>query len=88
MTQEVDAVYENGVLRPLQPLTLKESAKVRLSISEGAAPKDRTAYSLLEYARARTAALTHVPTLEEVQESLSEIEGSMSELIIAERGEY
>jgi predicted DNA-binding antitoxin AbrB/MazE fold protein len=34
MTEEVEAVYEHGVLRPLRPLSLVELQKVRLTISD------------------------------------------------------
>ncbi len=85
--QQVEAVYENGLLRPLHPLNLKESARVQLSISEADPYPDRTDYALLEYARARTAALTHIPTLEEVQQRLSKIPGSLAESIAADRAE-
>ena len=33
MTTTVEAVYENGVLKPRQPLALAEGAAVRLTIS-------------------------------------------------------
>jgi predicted DNA-binding antitoxin AbrB/MazE fold protein len=33
MTNHVDAVYENGVLRPLEPLALQENQRVRVAIS-------------------------------------------------------
>jgi predicted DNA-binding antitoxin AbrB/MazE fold protein len=32
MTLTVEAIYENGVLRPLQPLPLQEHAKVRVTV--------------------------------------------------------
>ena len=32
MTHTCDAVYENGVLKPAEPLPLKEHAKVRITI--------------------------------------------------------
>jgi predicted DNA-binding antitoxin AbrB/MazE fold protein len=32
MTLTVEAVYENGVLKPAQPLPLKENERVRISI--------------------------------------------------------
>lgn len=32
MTLTIEAVYENGVLKPSQPLPLKENERVRLSI--------------------------------------------------------
>jgi putative toxin-antitoxin system antitoxin component (TIGR02293 family) len=34
MTEEVEAVYEHGVLRPLGPLSFIERQKVRLTISD------------------------------------------------------
>ena len=33
MTQHIDAVFEHGVLRPLQPLSLAERAKVKVMVS-------------------------------------------------------
>jgi predicted DNA-binding antitoxin AbrB/MazE fold protein len=33
MTVTVEAIYENGVLKPKQPLELKEGTEVRLAIS-------------------------------------------------------
>jgi predicted DNA-binding antitoxin AbrB/MazE fold protein len=41
MTQLIDAIYENGVLRPLSPLALPEHARVRLSV-DGPADDERT----------------------------------------------
>jgi predicted DNA-binding antitoxin AbrB/MazE fold protein len=39
MPLEVDAVYENGILRPLQPLDLKEHERVVVSIAKpGSSP--------------------------------------------------
>lgn len=32
MSQSVEAIYENGVLRPLKPLNLQEHARVRIVI--------------------------------------------------------
>jgi predicted DNA-binding antitoxin AbrB/MazE fold protein len=34
MIQNVEAVYEHGVLRPLEPLALAEFQRVQLTISE------------------------------------------------------
>ena len=90
MVQQIEAVYENGVLRPLQPLHLKEADKVMVSVSLG--PEGRLSavvdHQFVAYARAEIAAMKDIPTLEEVQRQLSTIEGSMSEAIIAERGDY
>jgi predicted DNA-binding antitoxin AbrB/MazE fold protein len=33
MSQQIQAIYENGVLRPLEPLRLPEHQRVRISIN-------------------------------------------------------
>jgi len=44
MDQTVTAIYENGVLRPLDPLDLPEHAKVHISITPLQAPADAEAH--------------------------------------------
>ncbi len=44
--------------------------------------------ALVEKARAEVAAMEHLPMIEEVRAALATIPGSMSENVIAERGEY
>ena len=44
MTQTFEAIYENGVLRPLTPLTIDEHTKLRVSIEDGSQP-----HPLLKY---------------------------------------
>lgn len=44
MTTAVEAIYENGVLRPLQPLALPEHAHVRLSVETLPDDADRAAW--------------------------------------------
>jgi predicted DNA-binding antitoxin AbrB/MazE fold protein len=43
MAITVEAVYENGVLKPTQPLPLKEHQKVRFMIEEEISWAERTA---------------------------------------------
>ena len=43
MTLTVEATYENGVLKPAQPLPLKEHEKVRLTIEPEGSWAERTA---------------------------------------------
>lgn len=38
MTITIEATYENGVLKPLQPLPLKEHEKVRISVHSERSP--------------------------------------------------
>ena len=40
MTIVVDATYQNGILKPKEPLTLAEGAEVRLTITPAAEPYD------------------------------------------------
>ena len=44
MTTDVEAVYENGWLRPLQPLLLPEHTRVRLSVETLGEDVERTAW--------------------------------------------
>lgn len=38
MVKHLDAVYEHGILRPLEPLTLAEHQRVHLTVDESTAP--------------------------------------------------
>jgi len=88
MIQHVEAVYENGVLRPLAPVSLSESQRVRITIVGPDAGQDLLDTELLERARAEISAMQALPTIEEVRTLLSTIHGSVADAVIAERGEY
>ena len=87
MTRRVDAVYEHGVLRPLEPLTLGESQRVKLTISDASAGSYSRDLELVEKAKAEVAAMNHVPSIEEVQQIMSKIHGSLAKDFAAEREE-
>ena len=79
MSKQLEAVYENGVLRPLQPLALADQQHVLVTVDE-----------ILDYKAWATAQLRELgpaPGLAEIQRQLSAIPGSMSEVIVEERGE-
>ena len=84
MSLRVEAVYENGVLKPLEPVDLPESERVTLLISRrpGRALLDQ---DLVERAKAEVAVMKHRPSIEEVRRALSKIPGSMVPDVIAER---
>jgi predicted DNA-binding antitoxin AbrB/MazE fold protein len=86
---QFEAVYEDGVLRPLGPVELYESERVTVSISPAKSSRaGMIDQALLAHARAEVAGMTDIPTLEELRRQLSSIRGSMAEAVIAERGEY
>jgi predicted DNA-binding antitoxin AbrB/MazE fold protein len=84
MKQKIDAIYENGVLQPLEPLNLPDHERVSVTV-ESAGVEDWMDRDAMEWARCEGD-----PTipLEEVRGRLAKITGSLSELVIAERGEY
>ena len=43
MPLTVEAIYENGVLKPVQPLPLKEHEKVRITVLHGPTVAEQTA---------------------------------------------
>jgi predicted DNA-binding antitoxin AbrB/MazE fold protein len=90
MVEHVEAVYENGLLRPLGPVHLNESDRVLLSISKSEQDPmtEVLDHEFIAYARAEVAKMGTAPALEDVRQRLSKIEGSMSAVIVAERGDY
>ena len=86
MVQQVEAIYENGLLRPLGQLSLAESERVSLTVSTSGAGLIDT--ELLEYARAEVSGRQDIPSIEQVPALLSVISGSMAEAIVEERGQY
>lgn len=88
MIQQVEAVYERGVLRPLKPLSLTELQRVRIIISDTAPGISQRDMDIVAKARAEVAALDRIPTIEEVRSALATIPGSLSDDVIAERGDY
>ncbi|MGA3213952.1 MAG: antitoxin family protein [Terriglobales bacterium] len=89
MTHAVEAIYENGVLRPLEPLPLGELERVSVLVSTHGAQL-RGGYidaTLLEAAKREVAAKGEVPTLEEVRKITSVDPSSWADAVIAEREE-
>lgn len=88
MIRQVEAVYEHGVLRPLEPLALVESQRVTLTISDPSGGRSRRDLKLVERARVEIADRQAIPTIGEVRLLLASIPGSLSRDVIAERGDY
>lgn len=83
----VDAVYENGVLRPLQPLDLREQEHVLVSVVKAGPDRSNLAVEYIENVLKKLADAGPAPGLEEVRRRLAKIPGSMAAEIIADRGE-
>ena len=83
MTRSLQAVYEKGVLRPLEPLPLQEHQQVTVTVYEQEEGEwlDATFLRYLE-----TQADESV-TLEQVRSALAKIPGSMVEDFRRERDE-
>ena len=83
MEKTVQAVYEDGVLRPLEPIPLEERQEVTVTISDqGYIPRD---HPLLASPEEWAEAAADEISLDEVRRALSTIRGSLSEAVIEER---
>jgi predicted DNA-binding antitoxin AbrB/MazE fold protein len=84
MVKRLSAVYENGILRPLEPLPLKEHQRVSVTVPD--VLEDRAdAWLDHEYMASVDAIQEVEPTLEEVRRVLSKIPGNLSNDIRVER---
>jgi predicted DNA-binding antitoxin AbrB/MazE fold protein len=86
MSRYVEAVYEKGVLRPLQPLNLPESEHVMLEIIE-IPNEDIRDYEVMDWALAQVPEKGHVRTREEMRAALSTVSASFSRTVIDDRGD-
>ncbi len=95
MTETITAVYEKGILRPLQPLHLRERQTVRIQVLSEAASADDAAVKLLVEAGLLTPPPGHSdvePLSEQAQRELADRLGQapgkpLSQIIIEDRGE-
>jgi predicted DNA-binding antitoxin AbrB/MazE fold protein len=83
MTRRLQAVFERGVLRPLEPLPLAEHQQVTVTVSD---PEDGdvTDVAFLHYLEAEA---DDSVTLESVRAALAKIGGSLAEDFRRERDE-
>ena len=85
MQKRFEAVYEDGVLRPLEDLQLPDHLHVTVTIDDfTASGQDLAGYFTPEE---WDAAAHDDISLEEVRQALSSIPGSLSETVIASREE-
>lgn len=83
MLRTLSAVYENGVLRPLESLPLKEHQRVSMTVSD-ASDDGAEAWLDHEYMASVDATEESEPTMDEVRRILSKIPGNLSDDIRAE----
>jgi len=69
MTRQVEAVYENGMLRPLEPLGLDEHQQVTVRIMDSSEDPLRSYLDLgyIESLRKEVDAMDYVPSIAEVR---------------------
>jgi predicted DNA-binding antitoxin AbrB/MazE fold protein len=84
MTKNLQAVCENGVLRPLEPLDLREQQLVNVTLSDEAPPEP---WLDAERLAACAGEADDAVSLGEVRAALAKIPGSLTEDFIAEREE-
>ncbi len=84
MSDIFTAIYEHGILRPLQPLNLPEHTQVEVIIQHDPTGDwvDQDALRMAE-----TEGDDSI-SLQDVRRQLASIPGSLAESVIAERGEY
>ncbi len=83
MTRNLKAVYENGVLRPLEALPFREKELVTVTVSDGTSVPEELVDS--EFLADCQGMADDSVTLEQVRAALSRIPGSMAEQIIRDR---
>ena len=82
MTRNLQAVYEGGVLRPLEPLDLRDQQLVAITITDEVPLEP---WIDAEYHAACAREADEGPSLEEVRAALAKIPGTLTEDFIAER---
>lgn len=85
METTIEAIYENGVLHPLEPLMLAERQKVTVTISDASDLPSN--HPLLVSPAEWSHAADDDIDLDEVRQALSTIRGALSEAVIEERRE-
>ncbi len=83
MEKTIQALYEGGVLHPLEPLLLQERQQVTVTISDSTAIPGE--HPLLVSSDEWAGAAQQDIALEEVRRQLAGVRGTLSEAIIQER---
>jgi predicted DNA-binding antitoxin AbrB/MazE fold protein len=87
VSKQLEAVYENGVLRPLEPLNLDEHQQVTVTVADVSDDPLR-AYLDLEYMerlKKEVTDLDRIPTRDEIRAITSKDKTSWAEAVISQR---
>jgi predicted DNA-binding antitoxin AbrB/MazE fold protein len=87
MEKVFQAVFEQGVLHPLEALPLEERQQVTATISDAIANSTAPGHPLLVSPEEWAEAANDDIGLDEVRRALSTIRGSLSETVLEERRE-
>lgn len=87
MSKRIEVVFENGVLRPLEPLMLRDNQHVSIVLHNDAPSTAAEDWLDTECMRLCDAEADETMTLDTVRQALSKIQGSMTPDFIAERHE-
>lgn len=84
MSKRVEAVYENGALRPLEPLGLREHQRVSVVVSEKPVVPSEEEWLDTDCLQFCASEADESVSLEAVREALSKIPGSLTADFIAD----
>lgn len=89
MAKSIEVIYNNGVFRPSEPLelALEEGQRLTLILPENGPELEHLVEDEDLHKWCAEQAGEQVPSLEEVRQILSQIPGSMADVVIAERDE-
>jgi predicted DNA-binding antitoxin AbrB/MazE fold protein len=79
MKKSVEAIYENGVFRPLEPVDLPEHQRVQVTVTDEDEWLDR------DYIQWAASQVQGTVSLDDVRKALAKIPGSLTADFIAER---
>lgn len=83
MQKNLKAIYENGVLRPLEPVPFREHEVLNLTVSDLPAVPEELLDT--DYLRQCETLADESVTIEQVRAALSKIPGSLAEEITKDR---
>lgn len=86
MIRELEAIFQGGMLRPLQPLSLLEDQKVLVTVATIPETKEEE-FLDEDFHRYCESHADYSVTLEQVRKESSSIPGSLADDIIADREE-